>query len=340
LPLPRRRLSGMNSHRASKEMQISYYSSNLKDLVKYYTKSIDGLCCRLVNPCIMVQKPFVSGLGRDVWEIPRQELKICASDRLGSSRFGEVYKGLWNKKMLVAIKTLKAEAAEMEEFLKEKLVMKTLIHPKLVQLYGVCTVGKPMFIVTELMKNGALLDYLRSAEREDLTIIDLVDMAAQVAEGMAFLEKKNYIHRDLAARNVMVGEDNIVKIADFELAEAFPNGWYQAEFGKPLPIKWTAPEALTHSKYTIKSDVWSFGILLTELVTYGVMPYVGMSNIETSSFLENGGRMPCPSNCPENLYELMLQCWHKEPMKRPTFETLHNQLENLFSNDIWSQVKQ
>jgi fyn-related kinase len=311
-------------------MPKSCHSSNLQDLVKHYTKSTDGLCCRLANPCIMVQKPFIPGLGRDVWEIPRQELQ--KSDKLGSGQFGEVYKGLWNKKTWVAIKTLKADAAEMEEFLKEVKVMKNLVHPKLVQLYGVCTVGKPMFIVTELMKNGALLDYLRSAEREDLTIIDLVDMAAQVAEGMAFLEKNNYIHRDLAARNVLVGEDNIVKVADFGLARAIPDEMYEAKIGAKLPIKWTAPEALSHNKYTIKSDVWSFGILLTELVTYGAMPYVGKTNAEATTFVENGGRMPCPSDCPENLYELMLQCWHKDPMKRPTFEILHNQLESFFSN--------
>jgi fyn-related kinase len=286
---------------------------------------MDGLCSRLANPCTRVQKPFIA---KDNWEIPRKELQ--KGDRLGSGRFGEVYKGFWNKKTLVAIKTPKADTADVEQFLKEAQVMKTLVHPKLVQLYGLCTKGEPMFIVIELMKNGALLDYLKSEKGKKLTIKNLVDMAAQVAEGMAYLEKKNYIHRDLAARNVLVGEDNIVKVADFGLARGIPDDIYEAKIGAKLPIKWTALEALSHNKYTIKSDVWSFGILLTELVTYGATPYVGMSNQEVIQQLSNGYRMKCPNGCPIELYELMFQCWHRDPMKRPTFDSLHFLLESFF----------
>jgi fyn-related kinase len=309
----------------------SCFFSNLKDLVLHYSKSMDGLCCRLVNPCIVVEKPLIVGLAKDVWEIPRQELQ--KGDMLGEGNFGEVFKGAWNKNTSVAIKTLKADAADLNQFLKEAEVMKTLIHPKLVQLYGVCTVGKPMFIVTELMKKGELLKYLRSPEGELLKITDLVDMAAQVAEGMAFLEKKKYIHRDLAARNVLVGEYNIVKVADFGLARAIPDSMYEVKSEYKLPIKWTAPEALTHSKYTIKSDVWSFGILLTELVTYGGLPYVGMSNNDVIKQLSNGYRMECPNECPKELYALMLQCWDKNALARPTFEALHNQLDRFFSKE-------
>jgi fyn-related kinase len=228
---------------------------------------------------------------------------------LGSGRSGEVYNGFWNKKTLVAIKTLKANSADVDQFLEEAQVMKSLVHPKLVQLYGVCTVGKPMLIVTELMKNGALLEYLQTDVGRKLSIYLLVDMAAQVADGMAFLERENFIHRDLAARNILVGEDNIVKIADFKLARAIPDGTYEAHNGTKFPVKWTAPEAMNYLRYTIKSDVWSFGILLTELVTYGRIPYPGMGNAEVVKLLENGYRMERPTNCPEGLYELMLQCW-------------------------------
>jgi fyn-related kinase len=298
-------------------------------MIKYYSKDMGGLCCCLVKPCINNEKPVI-GASKDKWEIPRKELQ--KGDMLGSGQFGEVYKGFWNKKTLVAIKTLKANSADMDQFLKEAQVMKSLVHPKLVQLYGVCTVDKPMLIVTELMKNGALLEYLQTEVGRQLSIFLLVDMAAQVADGMAFLERENYIHRDLAARNILVGEDNIVKIADFGLARAIPDDTYEAHIGAKFPVKWTAPEAMNYNKYTIKSDVWSFGILLTELVTYGRIPYPGMGNAEVVKLLENGYRMECPTNCPEELYELMLQCWDSNPMKRPTFATLCDSLEFLFTD--------
>jgi fyn-related kinase len=277
----------------------------------------------------MVQKPIIGGLAKDKWEIPRKELK--KADLLGSGQFGEVHKGYWNRNTVVAIKTLRADAADVSQFLEEAQVMKTLIHHKLVQLYGVCTVDEPICIVTELMKNGALLDYLKTAKGKQLSIEILIDMGAQVAEGMAFLESKNYIHRDLAARNVLVGEDNVVKIADFVLARAIPDDVYVAQAGAQFPIKWTAPEAIFYNKYTIKSDVWSFGILLAELITYGRIPYPDLRNAEVIQMLKHGHRMECPSNCPEELYDLMLQCWNEDPHKRPTFESLRFLLEDFFS---------
>jgi serine/threonine protein kinase len=148
---------------------------------------------------------------------------------------------------------------------------------------------------------------------------------------MAFLESKNYIHRDLAARNVLVGEDNVVKIADFGLARAIPDDVYEAQVGAKYPVKWTALEAIFYNKYTIKSDVWSFGILLAELITYGRIPYPGMQNAEVIQMLNRGHRMECPSNCPEELYDLMLQCWNEDPHKRPTFESLRFLLEDFYS---------
>jgi fyn-related kinase len=288
------------------------------------------LSCCLVKPCAGVQKPDIQGLAKDKWEIPRKELK--KADLLGSGQSGEVFKGYWKRKTIVAIKTLRADANDVSQFLKEAQLMKTLINPKLVQLYGVCTVDEPFFIVTELMKNGALLDYLKTSKGKQKSIQQLIDMGAQVAEGMAFLERKNYIHRDLAARNVLVGKHNIVKIADFGLARAIPDNMYMAKIGQKLPIKWTAPEAMNYNQYTIKSDVWSFGILLTELVTYGRPPYPKMRNQEVVKFLNEGHRMECPQNCPELLYQLMLQCWDENPQKRPTFESLNFILEDGLSN--------
>ena len=157
----------------------------------------------------------------------------------------------------------------------------------------------------------------------NLKLPQLIDMSAQIAAGMAYLESQNYIHRDLAARNVLVGDNNIVKIADFGLARLIKEDEYEARVGARFPIKWTAPEAANYSRFSIKSDVWSFGILLTELVTYGRLPYPGMTNAEVLSQVEHGYRMPMPPNCNPALYEIMLECWHKDPVssyRRKDFE--------------------
>ena len=175
--------------------------------------------------------------------------------------------------------------------------------------------------------------YLPQGEGRMLQLRPLIDMAAQVAAGMAYLELHNYIHRDLAARNILVGENNICKVADFGLARLIADDEYNAHDGAKFPIKWTAPEAALYNRFSIKSDVWSFGVLLTELVTYGRIPYPGMSNAEVLQQLERGYRMPCPPNTPESLYQVMLDTWKKNPMERPTFEALQWRLEDFFVLD-------
>jgi len=303
----------------------------LQELVEHYSRDADGLCVNLRKPCVQIDKPTTADLShttRDQWEIERTSLKFVR--KLGHGQFGEVWEGLWNNTTPVAIKTLKPGTMDPKDFLKEAQIMKKLRHPKLIQLYAVCTLEEPIYIITELMKNGSLLEYLQGKGRT-LKLPQLIDMSAQIASGMAYLESQNYIHRDLAARNVLVGENNIVKIADFGLARLIKEDEYEARVGARFPIKWTAPEAANYSKFSIKSDVWSFGILLTELVTYGRIPYPGMTNAEVLHQVEHGYRMQAPQGCPPQLYDIMLECWHKDPMKRPTFETLQWQLEDFFT---------
>ncbi|XP_037962356.1 tyrosine-protein kinase Tec isoform X2 [Plutella xylostella] len=305
----------------------------LQELVEHYSQDADGLCVSLNKACVQVEKPVTEGLShrtRDQWEIDRSSLKFVR--KLGHGQFGEVWEGLWNNTTPVAIKTLKSGTMDPKDFLAEAQIMKKLRHSKLIQLYAVCTLEEPIYIITELMKNGSLLDYLQGKGR-GLKLQQLIDMAAQIAAGMAYLESQNYIHRDLAARNVLVAESNVVKIADFGLARLIKEDEYEARVGARFPIKWTAPEAANYSKFSIKSDVWSFGILLTELVTYGRIPYPGMTNAEVLHQVEHGYRMPCPPSCPAALYEIMLECWHKDPLKRPTFETLQWKLEDFFTMD-------
>ena len=306
------------------------------DLVAYYQQQADGLCVNLLYPCLHPEKPQTAGLSKqanDEWKIDRQQIHLIR--RLGAGQFGEVWKGQWNSTMPVAVKILKPGTMFPMEFLQEAALMKRLRHPNLIQLYAVCTREEPIYIVTELMKHGSLLEYLRG-EGRSLKLPQLVDMSAQVAAGMAYLECQNYIHQDLAARNILVGEHLICKVADFGLAHVIDEDIYKAHTRRPtgakFPIKWTAPEAAIYNRFTIKSDIWSFGIVLYELITYGRVPYTGMTNAQVLEKIQTGYRMGCPLNCPKQLHDIMVNCWREEPANRPTFETLQWQLEEFFYN--------
>ncbi|XP_057896264.1 tyrosine-protein kinase Lck isoform X4 [Melospiza georgiana] len=240
------------------------------------------------------------------------------------------YTRLYNGHTKVAVKCLKAGSMSPSAFLAEANLMKKLQHARLVRLYAVVT-KEPIYIITEFMEKGSLVDFLKTSEGVKLSINKLLDMAAQIAEGMAFIEAKNYIHRDLRAANILVSDTLCCKIADFGLARLIEDNEYTAREGAKFPIKWTAPEAINYGTFTIKSDVWSFGILLTEIVTYGRIPYPGMTNPEVIQNLERGYRMPQPEQCPPELYELMRQCWKESPEERPTFDFLRSVLEDFFT---------
>ncbi|CAG5950500.1 unnamed protein product [Menidia menidia] len=256
----------------------SKFFPTLKELVEYYSRQADGLCVRLGQPCKKMEVPQTYGLSYntvDQWEIDRRTIKLLK--KLGAGQFGEVFEGLWNDTTSVAVKTLKPGTMDPQDFLREAQIMKKLRHPKLIQLYAVCTLEEPIYIITELMKNGSLLEYLQ----------------------------KN---------------DNV----------------YEAKEGTKFPVKWTAPEAIHNNKFTIKSDVWSFGILLYEILTFGQMPYPTMTNFQVVQQLPLGYRMPCPPNCSSVLYGLMTDCWKEDEQDRPTFETLQWKLEDYFEQDVSS----
>lgn len=262
----------------------------------------------------------------DKWELDRSDLELL--EKLGSGQYGDVYKAKHARlKRTAAVKTLK-DAISAEEFVKEAALMKAMKHPNLVQLLGVCTKRTPFYIVMEFMSKGNLLKVLRQ-NNSDLTPTVLLYMANQVASAMAYLESKNFIHRDLAARNCLVGEDHIVKVADFGLARVVNEETYTSQSSPLLPIKWTAPEGLAFSVFSSKSDVWAFGVLLYEMVTYGLVPYPKISIADIYTFLEEGGRMERPPSCPPKVYQLMRRCWEWDPERRPTFKEIRQELDDL-----------
>uniref|UniRef100_A0A3B4B4C0 Tyrosine-protein kinase n=1 Tax=Periophthalmus magnuspinnatus TaxID=409849 RepID=A0A3B4B4C0_9GOBI len=307
-------------------IEPSTHFPTLIDLVEHYKNYNLTNAGLLGKPCKR-KKPKPTEMDLKEWELPKSEFTL--EEELGSGYFSDVYKGRWKSHISVAIKIIKNSELNHQEFIREVEILKRLRHRHLISLFAVCTESPPYYIVTELMEKGSLLEFLRGPEGQHQDTVTLVDMGAQVADGMSYLEENNCIHRDLAARNVLVGEGHICKVADFGLGRLIKEPFYVSE-EKKIPYKWTAPEAISHGKFSSKSDVWSFGVLLYEIITCGGNPYPGqtLSIQEVFEEVSRGYRMPRPSKCPEFLYKIMMDCWNAEPASRPTFRSIKDKLCN------------
>ncbi|XP_077955167.1 ephrin type-A receptor 4-A-like [Gasterosteus aculeatus] len=267
---------------------------------------------------------------------------------IGMGEFGEVCSGRLRvqgkREIYVAIKSLKAGYSDKQrrDFLSEASIMGQFDHPNIIRLEGVVTRCKPLMIITEYMENGSLDAFLRKHDGQ-FTVIQLVGMLRGIASGMKYLSDMSYVHRDLAARNILVNSNLVCKVSDFGLSRVLEDdpeaaytareatGTYLSPGGK-IPIRWTAPEAIAYRKFTTASDVWSYGIVMWEVVSYGERPYWDMNNQDVIKAIEEGYRLPAPMDCPVVLHQLMLDCWERERAERPTFSQILNMLDKLIRN--------
>lgn len=294
------------------------FFSSLEEMIKHYEQDCDGLCTKLTKPKIKSADQEISKAQLSKWEIVRDKIRQGAL--IGSGQFGDVFEGEYEGKK-IAIKTLKdKDDAAVKQFLAEADLMTKLKHENLVELIGVSTQREPIMIVSEFMGKGCLLDYLRSRGRTVVTAQVQWKLCHDICLGMAYLESQNFVHRDLAARNILLSDDGVAKVADFGLAKDSQAG--NVDSGK-LPIKWTAPEALRQKVSTSKSDVWSYGVVMWEIYSFGRTPYPRMGQKDVVDSVLKGHRMERPEACPQAIYDkVMRACWEIEPVKRPTFKQL------------------
>ncbi|XP_057696303.1 ephrin type-B receptor 3-like isoform X1 [Corythoichthys intestinalis] len=327
------------------------------EAVREFAKEIDVSCVKIEEVIGAGNPPkLLSYRGKTashLQAIPLEDFTPSGTFTQFIGEFGEVCRGRLKlpgrREIIVAIKTLKVGYTDRQrrDFLSEASIMGQFDHPNIIRLEGVVTKSRPVMIVTEFMENGALDSFLRLNDGQ-FTVIQLVGMLRGIAAGMKYLSDMNYVHRDLAARNILVNSNLVCKVSDFGLSRfleddptdptytsslyfmltysfAYPQG------GK-IPIRWTAPEAIAYRKFTSASDVWSYGIVMWEVMSYGERPYWDMSNQDVINAVEQDYRLPPPMDCPTALHQLMLDCWVKERNLRPKFTQIVATLDKLIRN--------
>ncbi|KAK2543544.1 hypothetical protein Q9966_002926 [Columba livia] len=279
-----------------------------------------------------------------------QRRDIVLKWELGEGAFGKVFLAeCYNllpeqEKMLVAVKALKeaTESARLD-FQREAELLTVLQHEHIVKFYGVCTEGEPLIMVFEYMKHGDLNRFLRSHGPDakmleqgqgqppgQLTLSHMLHIATQIASGMVYLASLHFVHRDLATRNCLVGHEMVVKIGDFGMSrDIYSTDYYRVGGRTMLPIRWMPPESILYRKFTTESDIWSFGVVLWEIFTYGKQPWYQLSNTEAIECITQGRELERPRTCPPEVYGIMQSCWQREPQQRRPIKDIHSRLQAL-----------
>eukprot|EP01026_Neomeris_dumetosa_P045569 TRINITY_DN3859_c0_g1_i21.p1 TRINITY_DN3859_c0_g1~~TRINITY_DN3859_c0_g1_i21.p1 ORF type:complete len:563 (-),score=66.47 TRINITY_DN3859_c0_g1_i21:1776-3464(-) len=270
------------------------------------------------------------------WDIDVKQLSI--ESRIGQGQFGTLYKGAYCGQS-VAIKILRdvnASPQQYQEFVQEVSIMRKVRHKNVVQFIGACTQKPNLCILFEFMSGGSLYDHLK--QNGPLNYKQVIKVALDVSYGMDYLHKMGIIHRDLKAANILLDENFVIKIGDFGIARVLSNdGIMTAETGT---YRWMAPEVVEHSPYGLKADVFSFGLVLWELMT-GRIPYEGMTPLQAAvGVVQNGMRPPIPTNTPEQLSSLIQACWQQKPDKRPSFSQLWKVLEQMYKQAQEEEMKE
>ncbi|CEF59887.1 Eph receptor tyrosine kinase [Strongyloides ratti] len=280
-------------------------------------------------------------------QIPKSNI-FLTGEILGGGEFGDVQKGILlltgstksrniidGNELIVAVKTLKKCVTEQEKkyFTMEATTMSQFHHDNVLRCIGVVGTDYVEMIITEYMVNGSLINFLKTISGDTYSKVKLAHMCLDVAEGMQYLHMKGYIHRDLASRNILLDQFYRCKIADFGLSRnGFNNENVELEYtnamAKKIPIRWTSPEALEKGLYTAASDVWSFGILMWEIFTFGERPYYDWSHRKIYEEVLQGYRLPKPDDAPEILYRVMVECWIYDKNERPTFTAITNEIKS------------
>lgn len=299
---------------------------SISDLVKHHSQSADGLFTILAKPCIAPHCII-------------DQTEVICDKKLATGQFSEVWKGKWKGQTVVINRITPASVSSLD-LLDKCAFLKTMNHENLVQFYAMCMNSEPYLIITEHMANGSLKEYLPS-ESKTLKMVELVKISEQVAAAMQYLEERMCIHQDLSAKNVKIEVKDEETLSFTCKLSIYPyvhevseyGAFYNLQAGK-IPIRWSSHEAILTNKINIKSNVWSFGIFIWEIVHYcRSYPYPETSEAGVLDKLQQGYLMPRPLGCPEELYKLMLDCWKDDASSRPTFETLHWQLGDFYTSD-------
>uniref|UniRef100_A0A3Q3QSC0 Tyrosine-protein kinase SYK n=1 Tax=Monopterus albus TaxID=43700 RepID=A0A3Q3QSC0_MONAL len=335
----------------------------LCQLVEHYSYKPDGLLRVLTEPCprpdgdigkishlssnMVISPSEAMPMDTEVYESPYadpDELRSSTVDRnhlfledgeLGSGNFGTVMKGIYKMRKTekpVAVKILKNDdnnPAVRDEMLREANVMQQLDNPYIVRMIGICE-AENLMLVMELAELGPLNKFLQ--KNRQTSIKNITELVHQVSMGMKYLEEHNFVHRDLAARNVLLVTQHYAKISDFGLSKAVAEdqNYYKAKGHGKWPVKWYAPECINYLKFSSKSDVWSFGVLMWEAYSYGQKPYKGMKGNDVMQMIESGKRMDAPGNCPPEMFDLMRTCWTYKADERPGFAVVEPRLREYY----------